>query len=44
VHIRNLSQRNAFTVYIRANDVHDLRLPMSHGSSRTPSLARLSQP
>ena len=33
VHVRNLSQRNAFTVYIQANNVHDLRLPMSHGSS-----------
>jgi hypothetical protein len=28
-------------VLIRANDVHDLRLPIQHGSSRTPSPERI---
>ena len=32
------------TVRVKANDVHDLRLPMRHGVSRTPSKERLCSP
>lgn len=32
-----------FELMINANDVHDLRLPVTHGRSRTPSKERLIQ-
>jgi len=44
VRVENLSQGNGFTVYVQAINVHDLRLPMAHGTSRTPSTERLAQP
>ena len=34
--IENVSQANTFTVQIERRNLHDLRLPMEHGSSRTP--------
>jgi hypothetical protein len=43
VRVENLSQGNGFEFYAKANDVHDLRLPMAHGSSRTPPAERLNQ-
>ena len=42
VQIVNHSSGERFTVQIRANNVHDLRLPWQHGISRTPSLSRLA--
>jgi hypothetical protein len=44
VRVENLSQRNGFEVYVQSNNVHDLRLPMAHGTSRKPSTERLTQP
>ena len=31
----------SFRVFIRSQDVHDLRLPAAHGTSRTPSPDRI---
>jgi len=43
VSVKNLSQETEFSIYVAANDVHDLRLPaMKHGDSRTPSLERIN--
>lgn len=33
--------KGVFRVYIHSIDVHDLRIAMHHGSSRTPSLERI---
>jgi hypothetical protein len=41
VGVQNLSNGTEFEVYIASNDVHDLRLDVSHGSSRTPTMERL---
>ena len=41
VRIRNLTTGDSFSVYIAANNVHDLRQPAKHGGSRTPSPERL---
>lgn len=41
VRVENLTTGGSFSVYIAANDVHDLRLPVKHGSSRTPTPERL---
>jgi len=38
----NLTTETAFTLQIRKNDVHDLRLSAIHSSSHFPSLDRLS--
>lgn len=35
------ANKRAFRVYIRSDNVHDLRLPMHHGVSRTPSHERI---
>jgi hypothetical protein len=43
VSVKNLSQETEFTIYVAANKVHDLRLPMKHGSSRTPTLERMHE-
>jgi hypothetical protein len=40
--IENLTQGTHLTVRIASRDAHDLRLPMQHGKSRTPSKERLS--
>ena len=42
--VRNLTRRSTFEVYVASHDVHDLRLPSGHGTSRTPSLERLLGP
>jgi hypothetical protein len=39
--IRNVTTGQEFSVVLKDNDVHDLRLPMAHGSSRFPSKDRL---
>lgn len=44
VRVIRLADSSEFTAYIAANDVHDLRLPMKHGTSRTPSEERLYAP
>ncbi len=41
LHVLNLTRDEAFESTIKENDVHDLRLPMRHGSSRTPTIERL---
>lgn len=33
--------KREFRVFIRSENVHDLRLPTHHGGSRTPSLERI---
>jgi hypothetical protein len=38
--VTNISTGAAFPLVIPRRDVHDVRLPMAHGSSRFPSLAR----
>jgi hypothetical protein len=42
--IVNLTRGSSFGVHLAARDVHDLRLKSAHGSSRTPSRARLREP
>jgi hypothetical protein len=39
--VQNLSSRGTFTVCLRPDDIHDLDLPMGHGTSRSPSEERL---
>ena len=41
VELKNHTRGTSNLVVIKPNNVHDLRLPMSHGTSRTPSLERL---
>ena len=41
VELINHTNGKSSLVVIKSNNVHDLRLPMSHGTSRTPSLERL---
>jgi hypothetical protein len=41
VSAENKTRGDRFTVRIRPDNVHDLRLPARHGSSRTPSASRL---
>ena len=41
VEVKNNTSGTSNLVVIKPNNVHDLRLPMSHGTSRTPSLERL---
>jgi len=41
IELKNHSRGTSNKVVIKPNNVHDLRLPMSHGTSRTPSLERL---
>jgi hypothetical protein len=41
VRVRNLSNGTEFEIYVASNDVHDLRVNVSHGSSRTPTMGRL---
>ena len=38
--ITNLNQDQKYRITIKSNDLHDLRLPASHGSSRFPSVER----
>ena len=39
---RNISTGETFTVHLRERDIHDLRLPAAHGSSRFPSPERFN--
>jgi hypothetical protein len=41
VSVRTISRDIRFIVHIAANDVHDLDLPIAHGTGRTPSEERL---
>ena len=41
--VENLSQGNTFRVVIAAHNMHDLRLPAKHGSSRIPTIERLHE-
>ena len=43
VSVTNLTHGGQCLVHIAAKDVHDLRLAASHGSTRTPSSARLRE-
>jgi hypothetical protein len=40
---RNLTTGTGFQVVISKHDVHDLRLPVGHGTSRFPSADRLRE-
>jgi len=42
--VQNLTRGGAFETAIQSNDVHDLRLPIRHGGSRTPTIERLNAP
>jgi hypothetical protein len=39
--VRNVTTGQSFKVVLKDNDVHDLRVPSSHGTNRTPSPERL---
>jgi len=39
--VRNVSTGGEFSLVLKDNDIHDIRLPAGHGTSRTPSEARL---
>ena len=43
VSVTNITQGGQYLVHIAAQDVHDLRLAAAHGSTRTPSPARLRE-
>jgi hypothetical protein len=38
--VENLTSMKSLSICIQANDVHDLRLPGGHGTSRFPSIER----
>ncbi|MDL5048084.1 hypothetical protein QQ054_18880 [Oscillatoria amoena NRMC-F 0135] len=40
---RNLTTGGTFPIHLRTRDIHDLRLPAAHGSSRFPSAARFNE-
>ena len=42
--VLNETQGQAFTIHLASNNVHDLRLPIRHGGSRTPTPERLEAP
>jgi hypothetical protein len=42
--VANLSHNYTFAARLVSNNIHDLRLPAGHGTSRTPSEARLRGP
>ena len=44
VRVLNLTKDQEFLVHIAAHDTHDLRVPVDHGGSRTPSRERLHAP
>jgi hypothetical protein len=41
--IQNISTGTAFTAEFREQDIHDLRLPAIHGSSRFPASGRFNE-
>ena len=42
VRVTNLTRNTQFEVFIASNNVHDARIPMRHGGSRTPTPERLN--
>jgi hypothetical protein len=44
VRVENLTRGGIFEVQVPAHDVHDLRLPVTHGGLRTPGPERLNSP
>lgn len=38
--VMNLTQETEYLIRLRAEDIHDLRLPASHGTSRFPAVDR----
>ena len=40
---RNLTTGETFPIHLRERDIHDLRLPAAHGSSRFPSMQRFNE-
>jgi len=40
---QNVTTGEGFELYLRQRDIHDLRLPAEHGSSRFPSLERFNE-
>jgi hypothetical protein len=44
VAVVNETQGRAFSVHVTAEDMYDLRLPVRHGGSRTPTPERLKAP
>ncbi len=44
LHVVNLTRGGAFDSTIEQGDIHDLRLPVRHGSTRTPTIERLNGP
>lgn len=43
VSVINSTQNTEFLVFLKENNVHDLRLPVKHGGNRTPSTERLKE-
>lgn len=39
---RNITTAGTFQIHLRERNIHDLRLPAAHGSSRFPSLERFN--
>ena len=39
---RNITSGQDFTIHLRKENIHDLRLPAAHGSSRFPSPQRFN--
>lgn len=44
VRVDNLTQGGSFEIQVPPHDIHDLRLPVQHNGSRTPSAERLNAP
>ena len=42
--VLNLTRGGTFDTTVKAEDVHDLRLPARHAASRSPTLERLNGP
>lgn len=40
--VRNLTTNETFQIHLRGRDIHDLRLPVTHGSTRLPTPERFS--
>lgn len=40
---RNITTGETFQIHLRERDIHDLRLPVAHGSSRFPSPERFDE-
>jgi hypothetical protein len=44
VRVDNLTRGVSFEIQVPSHDIHDLRLPVNHGGSRTPNAERLNAP